>query len=528
MDYNDINELIDKIKKDQLRLQVKIGVLSYMTKVIVMGNTGCGKSSLTSCLSNRNVTIDIGPGDEVILKGIGIHSGLKSGTKRPCIKSIDYENKLIYCDCPGFIDTNGYLHEIKNAFIIDYLFRMCTTSNKCKFLLVVPATEFTSARGQDISSLIERMLKMFPNIDELLKGIGLVITKGKQKTSASDYLEILENNATDNVLIFCDFFKKNIDRVFTFPKAKRKKVGQEYFFEDKGRLIYFLQKDFVLNPITKIQVSEEAFLYIQNIKLNYLQHIKDVLLNIFCNIRSQYLVEKKQSEIKKWINLMNELLNSNIKNIKELKNFFKNRFQNIIDYDDDLLTLEKEESVNNLVGKVFIDDISGSILFKSIQSLTNQAILELNELLKQAIIKEKIEIDRQNIDQKMKELNTIEIENQKKQQDFQKMMQQKENDDLLYLNQQREIYERNYKEEERLLLNQLTEERRRNEINIQEQNQYIRYLQRLVDKKEEEINIKVESDKRELNELRRKENESNEMYNQLSNSKEKDKKCNIF
>lgn len=86
----------------------KINECKDMTKVIIFGVTGSGKSSLTNCLSNQEVIIRKGRGKKIELVGPGIVSGGISGTREPSI-IVDNLNDIVFFDCPGFEDIDGYI-----------------------------------------------------------------------------------------------------------------------------------------------------------------------------------------------------------------------------------------------------------------------------------------------------------------------------------------------------------------------------------------------------------------------------------
>lgn len=157
MNIVQVNNLIKKIHSVDKRIRTYIENNSQM-KVIIMGVTGCGKSSITGSLMNKDVRIGIGKGGKVELIGNGIGSGSRSITQDLNIE-IDSNLQIIYCDCPGFEDTEGYFQEIIDSYVIYCLFKNHQNYNSSKFkiLLIVSTSEIDASRGQSVSQSLNRI-----------------------------------------------------------------------------------------------------------------------------------------------------------------------------------------------------------------------------------------------------------------------------------------------------------------------------------------------------------------------------------
>ena len=205
MDLNQIYSIKDKIKRAQISINAKIKTDTIKTIVMILGITGEGKSSLAGCLTQKDIIVDIGKGKRPILKGNGIQSGLQSGTRVPQI-IYDERSKILYCDCPGFEDTEGYHQEIINAFIIDYLFKI-NSNNRFKILLVVSSYSIEANRGNMVSKSFQHMMEMFPNPHDLEQGLGLVISKTDLNLDGQDYIDQLMDNSPSCIKRGGSFFK---------------------------------------------------------------------------------------------------------------------------------------------------------------------------------------------------------------------------------------------------------------------------------------------------------------------------------
>ena len=168
-------------------------------RVIIVGITGSGKSSVTCSLANKELKVGIGKGNRVILVGEGIQAGGKSVTRKPSI-SIDREKGVILIDCPGFEDTEGCIQEIIISFYMDCLFKKLNNiPNKFKIMLVVQVSDLESQRGSGVLSNIIRLKKMFTNHEQLRKGICFVITKSDPEYSPADDIDQIDDNSDDEI-----------------------------------------------------------------------------------------------------------------------------------------------------------------------------------------------------------------------------------------------------------------------------------------------------------------------------------------
>ena len=354
--------------------------------VIIIGKTGSGKSSIARCMTKNDVVIKEEKGRKIVLKGIGIQSGFQSYTKCPSIL-IDYNTRTIYCDCPGFDDTDGYIQEIINSFIINYLLEI-STNKKYKILLVISESEFNCGRGQPVSETFDRLSKMFPNRKDLEKGLGLIITKGENDIDGNDYLELLDSfDIRSNVYHWAQFFKSNLNQVFTFPKALRSNLDQIYDFNDRSKLNTFIQNYQYVNPYHEIALSDTGILFLRNVQSNVHANIKENIRNAFILLIDKYKNETNSSKLNDMINLLNRFKNNNIQSINEFNDFILHHLLNTYEYQDILTNLEKNDIIGSFTEKI-IKGGNSSLINNETTKHCNSSIYELQAFSK-AIEKEK-------------------------------------------------------------------------------------------------------------------------------------------
>lgn len=425
MNLDEVEKIKSIINSIQSRISCALNQNQYLTKVIIIGLTGCGKSSITGCLANKRIIVKEGLGKKAVLEGPGIISGLQSGTKEPSLVE-DLNSNILYCDCPGFDDTNGFKQEVINSFIINYLFEVSKNTN-IKILIVISASEFEAYRGQGITKIFERISKMFPNPNDIEKEIGLVITKGEIDITNKDFMDQLDYFDSSVCNNWIRFFKSHIDQVFVFPIALKTNIGKIYDFNDHQKLVCFLKnirRSSILNPIHKIVLSQNATLYMQNIVFNITQNIKQDIRSIFSLLSENYFNENDSLKIKIIIGLMTNIKDRKFQNIIEFRNIlhnnglYNNKFNNIFN------NMINNEIIFNFIDKMFSEYKSKIVLNQEISLCANRSIIELYEILKKVEFLEEKRRKEDEYNSKMEEQRRKIEEEKQKQKEIELQIQQ--------------------------------------------------------------------------------------------------------
>lgn len=347
-------------------------------RVILMGTTGVGKSSLTNALSsNGKLTIILGKGRKAILEGNGVLNCNASGTRGININTND-EN-MVFCDCPGIENSEGFLQEIVNVFAIDLL---CSDNNKFKILIVVTEGEIYN-RAISVCKTIERLVQIFTDHNQLKNRIGLVITQGNEDLTGEEYADIINDKPSDKMKDIIRFFSLNEDRFFVFPRPSRSDIGKEYKFQDHDRLISFLKRDPTVNTEHQnynirhqIGLSEKAILFLINLKRILDEEESDKVKTVTDKINEQFRKEEKLENIKKWIERMDRIENSNVKKANEFAKIIKSNIPDYDQYNDDMQSLTEFKVFDRFFDKVFIDSRE-QLIREQIQFWAKQSIREL-------------------------------------------------------------------------------------------------------------------------------------------------------
>lgn len=371
------HEFNESIKNTTLNIEKNITPNPDYIKVILMGLTGVGKSTLACAIAKTGLVAVKGPGGKLILEGLGVKSGCTSVTKDPMF-TVNNNLEMVFIDCAGFEDTKGFEQELINAFAYNSLFENKTgTQNKFKILLVTSDPEIEAGRGQVIEKSINRLESLFPDHNQLKNAIGLVITKSDPEI---DYIEMLEDGASPKLREWCDHFRKNSEKVFIFPKPGRNDLGKQFDFNDHERLNAFLKTNFMINPAHAISLNENSKLIVRNLKMVHLQNTSNKIRDLCNKINEQYRKESSKVEVGKWIDIMYELANKKINNANDFAKVIMNYFPKNEMYQQYFNSLAEFECFDSFIYQVLGENTNkDSCLSDAISNWTMQAIIELQK-----------------------------------------------------------------------------------------------------------------------------------------------------
>lgn len=201
--------------------------------VVLLGATGSGKTSLLHVLVGTKMVADISDTDpvavilgrcslipdEAAVDRVGrVAGGGESVTSDVRILSV---GDVIYCDGPGFFDTNGGFTEMGNHLSMNEILKM-----GAKILWVVSASELAAKRGEAANGSLSYLLNLLPSDrsgegERKARSVGMVISQGFEDVKAEIVLSLLREKDHHWLI---DYWSEHAENVFWFPAPGRKGV----------------------------------------------------------------------------------------------------------------------------------------------------------------------------------------------------------------------------------------------------------------------------------------------------------------
>lgn len=149
--------------------------------IFILGNTGAGKSTLASLLTDAEITsteVRDDLGEFIITDKKGLISGVSTTTSKTIVPELmnEQRNGIIYYDCPVFNDSRSVSHDISVTYLIQKLIKY---AQKLKLVFAVSYTAVKVGTGdrRDFMDLAKHAITFVKNMDKYRNGIALVVTK---------------------------------------------------------------------------------------------------------------------------------------------------------------------------------------------------------------------------------------------------------------------------------------------------------------------------------------------------------------
>ncbi|WP_375318672.1 hypothetical protein [Candidatus Tisiphia endosymbiont of Oplodontha viridula] len=166
--------------------------------ILLLGNTGAGKSTLAHLLSGKKLkAIMDNETDELVIDAMQPLADIVIGHKMSSETRIPnkcFAKDLTIWDCPGFNDTDP-VQEIANSFYIKRLFE---TTEQLKFVLVIAESDLRSKRGSDFLETLSNFIKSFKDVGSVEGSISLVITHVPPHKNTQHIKNSIDKILTDN------------------------------------------------------------------------------------------------------------------------------------------------------------------------------------------------------------------------------------------------------------------------------------------------------------------------------------------
>lgn len=175
--------------------------------------------------------------------------------------------KLYLLNSLIFRKKKNNIQKIINAFVIHSVVK---SVGKMKLLLALPEYEFFVRRGALVKEFLLAIESTIPDIENLLSGIALVITKSDKNYEPESFLNFLQGEGSEQkILLIEHFINEGKNDIFMFPKPNKEGIYDEFLDYDKSikiltnnhinpsRISIFVDDDCKHKLITIVKLIEE-------------------------------------------------------------------------------------------------------------------------------------------------------------------------------------------------------------------------------------------------------------------------------
>ncbi|XP_065208846.1 uncharacterized protein LOC135837483 [Planococcus citri] len=182
--------------------------------VLVLGNTGAGKSVFTRTIAGYDTTLKSVDEDlHYAIKNPYDENGGKSFVTSSTIfpdQVRDNNTGIVYYDFPGFQDTRGMAHDITTTYFIK---KIVDSAVRVKLLLLVNYTSLTTTGTRDdFTTLLSHIIKFVGDVEKYQGGIALIATKVELHSKSDDQIISV-------IAKFIETVKQNLEQQVDNPKA---------------------------------------------------------------------------------------------------------------------------------------------------------------------------------------------------------------------------------------------------------------------------------------------------------------------
>lgn len=290
-----LQERIEEAKNETKRRLEKYD--DSLTKVIVVGNSGNGKSALIHALAGTAIVKEK---DEVFKFKSPTHNPFpdiiigkvlgKHGTTFPG-GWYDTEHEMVFWDTPGFGDPGCNGEDIANEEARCQIF---TPGTNAKILLAISEGILYEDQPNAFQNLFNQIAGVFPNIDQLKESLSVVITKNVMRNPVAR-LKFLEKKgdlqkltapAKDLLRFIVDNSKKRI-ALFPAPEDDDYKFDRDSIFEIIAATVP------TLNPTVMPYLNDSSQLLVSN----FVQKLNDDAVDFLKREGAQQVIDFCKNEI---------------------------------------------------------------------------------------------------------------------------------------------------------------------------------------------------------------------------------------
>lgn len=208
-DTNNTNSSIEDALNFVNKLLNELNTTRVSNVILVIGNTGSGKSTLTHYLTgDSSKMFSIKPSnpnlpnyeirDELDPDRDRITYATESRTLIP--QMYTDENQIVWCDTPGFGDTRNKTVEIATMLSIKSVIE---NAANIKIVLVVAYDSVSQSNRDDFDNLLSRSTELMQNIDHFRNSVSLIVSKAPPSyVIGRNIIDMLEENVKNSTVQF--------------------------------------------------------------------------------------------------------------------------------------------------------------------------------------------------------------------------------------------------------------------------------------------------------------------------------------
>ncbi|WPX99759.1 Putative GTP-binding protein (plasmid) [Candidatus Megaera polyxenophila] len=303
--------------------------------VLVVGDTGNGKSTLVNALTDKRLEshfVKKGMKGSYVINLSSDEQGATIGATAVSETTIpkswfDQKSKIVYWDCPGFEDTKGVEQDIANGFFIKQIF---DNSEMVKILLVTSENQITSDRCAVFLRLTQKLASMFKDIDKVAGGISLVVTKAGEGVDPQGVREelMLVKKDHESSKESSTFKDPNLKKLFDTIISPKSKIGIFYTPTKEGLLSKNLE---FCKSIVNIKdaVNGSSYIYKPEINIPISDKSKVAIHNVYDFEKQEASLYSKQLKqtVENYIEVNSKDLSIGLPKMGNLSKLFQKLFQ---------------------------------------------------------------------------------------------------------------------------------------------------------------------------------------------------------
>lgn len=258
--------------------------------ILVMGNTGSGKSTIVSALIGAKLTsIKKKNYFQIIDERDRIGQNATSKTLVPELIVDDKTDTAIY-DCPGFLDNRNIEHEMTITY---FLKKLMNHVNSIKFMFSVNyASVQNTGNKNDFKYLLKQLNTFIKNITKFHAGIAMVVTKVDNNWDVDDNgVGHLANNDTETLGDIVNYLTE-VKLELEMNLLENRKILTNNYYENAIKFIEILLEK-QNNSYTRIAIFRKPY---RSGVLNEMASIKKEIHTIYTILNYNLQYVKKEND----------------------------------------------------------------------------------------------------------------------------------------------------------------------------------------------------------------------------------------